>query len=320
MTTILTLTMNPAIDVCTSVDRVAPTRKLRCSAARRDPGGGGINVARVARRLGAEGIAVYPAGGFAGQLLAQLVSDEGVVSIIVPVREETREDFTALETATNDQYRFVLPGPRLSGAEWMACLKAFAELDHRPDFIVVSGSLPPGVPDDFFARIAEIARSWGVRMALDASGPAFKAALEQRPWLIKPNLRELRELTGEALDDEPSQIAACRGLVTQGKTDVVALTLGAQGALLVSAERAWRTRPLSIRPVSTVGAGDSFMGGMVWALGGGKPLEEAFRWAAAASSAALLAPGTELCRFQDVKRLLPQIVVEAAGSPAFATT
>ncbi|MEI9965602.1 MAG: PfkB family carbohydrate kinase [Caulobacteraceae bacterium] len=154
MTHILTLTMNPAIDVSASVERVEPTRKLRCGGGRRDAGGGGVNVARVARRLGAEATAVYPAGGFVGQLLTELVQADDVVGLPVPVRQETREDFTALETSTGDQYRFVLPGPRLSGAEWMACLKAFAAIEKRPDLVVVSGSLPPGCPDDFYCRSA----------------------------------------------------------------------------------------------------------------------------------------------------------------------
>jgi 6-phosphofructokinase 2 len=315
MPVIATLTLNPAIDVSTSAERVEPTRKLRCRAGRRDPGGGGINVARVASRLGAEAIAVYPCAGLAGQLLHRLVELEGLRSIAVPVSGETREDFTVLDAASGEQYRFVLPGPHMHGAEWMACLKALAGLDVRPDIVCASGSLPPGAPDDFYARVAEIVASWGVRFALDTSGAPLKAALRERLCLIKPNLRELREIAGGALDDEASLTAACRALIAQGRTEAVALTLGHEGALLVTADRAWRAAPMPLQAVSAVGAGDSFLGGMAWAIAAKKPLEEAFRYGVAAGSAAVLAEGTELSRPEDVRRLLPQVVIEPAPGP-----
>lgn len=310
MPRIVTLTMNPAVDVSTSTPEVAPIRKLRCSAGRRDPGGGGVNVARVVSRLGAETIAIYPAGGFVGRLLESLVEGEGVKSVVVPVAGETREDFTVLDEASGQQFRFVLPGPRLHGAEWMSCLKAFAAISERPDFVCVSGSLPPGAPDDFYARIGEIVSSWGVRLALDASGPALKAAFGQPVHLLKPSLGELGELTGASLADEPARIQACRRLIEQGRVEVVALTLGAEGAILVTADRALRAKALPITPASTVGAGDSFLGAMVWALASDKSLEDAFRYGVAGGTAALLAAGTELCQPQDIDRLLPQVVLE----------
>ena len=153
---IVTLTMNPAIDVSTSVEEIAPYRKLRCTDIRRDPGGGGINVARVVRRFGADVTAIYPAGGTMGQLLRQLVDKDGIASHTIPVAEDTREDFTAYERKSGQEFRFVLPGPQLEAAEWMACLDAVAEAP-EPSFLVISGSLPPGVPDDFYVRAARIA-------------------------------------------------------------------------------------------------------------------------------------------------------------------
>lgn len=317
MTLVVTLTLNPAIDVSTSTDRVEPTRKLRCTPGRRDPGGGGINVARVARRLGAEALAIYPAGGFTGRLLQQLVDREEVRSLVVPSAGETREDFTVLDAASGEQYRFVLPGPHLHGVEWMACLRALADLTVKPDIVCVSGSLPPGAPDDFYARVAEIVCSWGVRLTLDGSGAALKAALEERLFLIKPNLRELSELTGQALEDDPSRIHACRELIATRRIEAVALTLGAEGAMLVTRDQVWRAPALPIEPISTVGAGDSFLGAMVWALASKLTLAEAFPYAVAAGSAALMADGTELCRAEDVRRLLPRVAVETL-SPAAA--
>ncbi|MFC3068408.1 1-phosphofructokinase family hexose kinase [Phenylobacterium soli] len=316
MTLVATLTLNPGIDVSTSTERVEPLRKLRCGPGRRDPGGGGINVARVARRLGAEAIAVYPAGGFTGQLLQQLVEREEVASIVVPTGGETREDFTVLEAASGQQYRFVLPGPHLHGVEWMACLRALAELPRKPDIVCASGSLPPGAPDDFYARVAEIVCSWGARLALDCAGAPLKAALDERVFLIKPNLRELSELVGRPLPDDAARLDACRELIAGRRLEAVALTLGAEGAMLVTRDLVLRAPGLPIEPITTVGAGDSFLGAMVWALASNLTLAEAFPYAVAAGSAALMADGTELCRAEDVRRLLPRVIVQAlAPSP-----
>lgn len=314
MTFVAALTLNPAIDVSTSTDRVAPIRKIRCAPGRRDPGGGGINVARVARRLGADALAIYPAGGVTGHLLQKLVEREEVRSLVTPTTGETREDFTVLEAASGEQYRFVLPGPHLHGVEWMGCLKALADMPVKPDIVCASGSLPPGAPDDFYARVAEIVASWGVRLALDCDGPALRAALDERLFLIKPNLRELSELTGQTLEDDPARIRACRDLIATRRIEAVALTLGADGAMLVTRDRVWRAPGLPIEPVSTVGAGDSFLGAMVWGLASRLSLGEAFPYAVAAGSAALLADGTELCRAEDVRRLLPRVSVETVSA------
>ena len=311
MALVVTLTMNPALDLNASVDRVEPVRKLRCSGGQRDPGGGGVNVSRVVQRLGADTLAVYPAGGLTGQMLGELMAREGVPGLAVPIAGETREDITIFDEASGQQYRFVLPGPHLHGVEWMACLKALANLPVRPDFVCASGSLPPGVPNDFYARVAEIVTGWGARLVLDASGPALKAALETHVHLIKPNLGELRELSGAALDDEAALVRTCRGLIDQRRVEAVALTLGAQGALLVTPQGAWRAQPPPVPMVSTVGAGDSFLGAMVWARASGKPIEEGFRCGAAGGAAAVRAAGTELSRPEDIHRLVGQVGVEA---------
>jgi 6-phosphofructokinase 2 len=313
---IVTLTINPAIDIFVNVERVAPTRKLRCSAPKRDPGGGGINVARAAHRLGADVAAIYPTGGAIGKLLQRLVEREGIDSVVTPSHVETRENFTAYEEETGEQYRFVLPGSALHRAEWEACLDKLATLPAKPKFVVASGSIPPGVPDDFFAMVARHARSLGAQMVLDSSGAALGAALKEGVMLIKPNQTELRDFLGKRLDSEDDCIAACRELIADGRTQVVALTLGADGALLVTAKRAWRAAPVKIEVASTVGAGDSFLGGMMAALAAGASIEEAFRMGVAAGSAAVLSPGTELCREEDVKRLLQEVTISELAHAA----
>ena len=309
MPEIVTVTINPAIDIFVNVGRVEPTRKMRCSPPKRDPGGGGINVARVAHRLGARVLPIYPVGGQIGKLLHRLVEREGIASLVTPSHVETRENFTALEEESGEQYRFVLPGSRLHPAEWEAVLDRLASLENRPKYVVASGSVPPGVPEDFFARVARHAKAHGAKAVIDTSGPALAAALDEGVAVIKPNLLELTEYVGNPLDREEDRIAACRKLAAGGQSEMVALTLGEQGALLVTADRAWRALPLQIEAVSTVGAGDSFLGGLVASMAADKPLPDAFRVAVAAACSAVHSPGTGLCQPDEVERLLADVQI-----------
>jgi 6-phosphofructokinase 2 len=309
MPDIATITINPAIDIFVNVARVEPTKKLRCSAPKRDPGGGGINVARVAHRLGRTVAAIYPTGGAIGKLLQRLVEREGIDSVVTPSHVETRENFTAYEEETGEQYRFVLPGSALHRAEWEACLDKLATLPDKPKIVVASGSIPPGVPDDFFAAVARHAKRFGAKMVLDTSGAALKAALAEGVTLIKPNQVEFSDFVGAPLDSDAARIAAARKLIADKRVEAVALTLGKEGALLITADGAWRAEPMQIEVVSAVGAGDSFLGGMVAAIAAGQRLDEAFRMGVAAGSAAVMSPGTELCHEVDVKRLLPDVKI-----------
>jgi 6-phosphofructokinase 2 len=312
MPRIVTFTPNPAVDVSTSTDKLVDTRKLRCGPVRRDPGGGGINVARVIKRLAGDVLALYPAGGATGRLLQRLVEQEGILSITVTVADETREDFTVREEETGLQYRFVMPGPCLTESEWQACLDALGGLGAGIDFIVASGSLPGGVPEDFYARAARQAARLGTKFVLDSSGPALAAAMTEPVFLIKPNLGELSRFVGGPLPTEEKCIGAARRFITSGQTEIVALTLGHRGALLVTRDRAFRAPPLDVKVESAVGAGDSFLGGMVFSLARGSAIEEAFRYGIAAGSAALLSPGTQLCRADDVEALYEKVIIEPA--------
>jgi 6-phosphofructokinase 2 len=307
---IITLTVNPAIDVSTSVGKVVPIRKLRCTTARHDPGGGGINAARVIRRLGGDVLAVYTAGGPTGLLLRRLVEREGLRDVIVEVAQDTRQDFTVTEDESGQQYRFVLPGLPLSAAEWQACLDALSGHPEAPAFLVASGSLPPGVPADFYQQVARIAKKQNAKMVLDTAGPPLALALEERPYLIKPNLNELRQLAGRSLNDQSCWIDAGRSVIKKGGAELVALTLGDRGALLVTSEFAYRADTPKVEVVSTVGAGDSFLGGMVWSLAAGMSVPEAFRFGVAAGCAAVLNHGTELCHAADVMRLVDMVEIE----------
>lgn len=310
MADVVTLTMNPAIDLLVSVEQVAAFHKLRAGNERRDPGGGGINVARVIKRLGGDVTAMFPAGGALGELLRRLIDAEGIPALTTTIAGETREDFTVLEHATGAQYRFVLPGPFLAESEWRGCLNVFTSVEESARFVVASGSLPPGVPDDFYARLVNAAKQEDKKTVIDTSGPPLHAALSAGVYLLKPNLNEFRLVTGEALGTEAAQIEACRTLINNRQAEIVALTLGEQGALLVARDLVLRANALPIKLVSVVGAGDSFLGAMIWSLARGHTLDLAFRYAVAAGSAALLMPGTELGQAKDIERLVSEVEIQ----------
>lgn len=309
---ILTVTLNPSIDVSATTEKVTTEHKLRCTDVRREAGGGAINVARVLKRFDADCRALYPAGGILGRLLRQLLDREGIASIAFDIAEETRESFTVLERGSGREFRFVLPGPQLTAPEWQACLDRVAEMTPPPDYVVASGSLPPGVPDDFYARLAEIVQARGSKMVLDASGPALAAALDEGVYLVKPNLREMRELTGRPLERDEDWAAAAGHLVKAGKAEVVALSLGHRGALLAARDVCLRAPAIQVKIASTVGAGDSFLAAMVWRLALGGELEDAFRYGVAGGTAALLAPGTSLAHRADTERLAGRVELQPA--------
>ncbi len=303
MRDILTITMNPAVDTTTSTATIAPTHKLRCAASQRHPGGGGINVARVVHRLGGDCAALFPVGGSSGEVLKRLLDEESITRLCVPISGETRESFSVKESSTGLEYRFVLPGPDMAPAEWQACLDLVAGLQPAPRYLVASGSLPPGVPSDFYARMAKLARAKGAQLVLDTSGPALAAALEEGVFLVKPSLRELRELVGHPLETQAQWLEAAQDLVNRGKTQIVVLSMGEGGAWLVTASDACFAPALPVQVVSAIGAGDSFVGGMVWALWRGLTVRDSFRYGVAAASAAVLSVGTGLCSQADVIRL-----------------
>jgi 6-phosphofructokinase 2 len=308
MSDILTVTLNPALDVLTTIERVSDTHKMRCGPTLKHPGGGGVNVARVLHRLGASCEAVYLAGGVTGERHRQLLRAEGVRCHVVPIAEETRESFSAHETSTGHDYRFVLPGPQVTEAEWQACLDYVAQ--HMPQkFLVLSGGMAPGVPDDFFARLVKLANAHGMRVVLDSNGPVLAHALREGVYLFKPSLRELREFTNLELTDTESQVAAARQLIAQGHAQVVAVSLGEDGALLVSADESWQAHSIPVDVKTTIGAGDSFVAGMVWAMHSAYSMQTAFAYGIASGAASLLREGTALSYPSDIK-LLVDLAIE----------
>lgn len=300
---ITTLTINPALDVSTSTPTVMAEHKMRCGPNRLDPGGGGVNVSRVIARLGGQSTAIYAVGGPTGQAYRQLLEAEGIVGRAVPIAGSTRENITVDETDTGKQFRFVLQGPELAESEWQAALDATTSATRFGGYVVPSGSLPPGVPDDYYARVTRAAHESGARVVIDASGEALAASLDEGVYLIKPSGRELGELVGATLSTIDEKVAAAEELVRGGRVEVIALTLGGDGAVLVSRDGTLRLASPPIEVHSTVGAGDSFLGGLVLRLAEGRSLEDAFRTGVACGAATAMTAATELCHADDVRRL-----------------
>jgi 6-phosphofructokinase 2 len=302
MPMIVTLTMNPALDIGTSTDHVESTHKLRCSMPRYDPGGGGINVARAVHALGGDAVAIFPAGGAAGEMIRYMLEQQGVPHHAIAISGFTRESLAVEERRTGHQFRFLLPGPEISERDQERCLDQLALATAEAKYIVASGSLPLGVPEDFYARVGKLAQNLGIRFILDTSGAALKQA-GLGIYLLKPSLRELGDLVGREIRTEREQEQAAREIIEQGRSEIVVVSLGDQGALLVTAEGAERFAALPVEARGSVGAGDSMLAGIVLSLCRGLELGEAVRFGMAAGAAALLGSGTELCRRSDVEHL-----------------
>jgi len=311
MKKIVSLAMNPAIDKSSSVEHVIAERKLYCKPPRFEPGGGGVNVSRAIKKLGGESLLLYPAGGYTGQRLKDLLDGEGITQHPVSIEGTTRESLAVLEESTGQQYRFGMPGPVLKNEEWERCLHELSTIYPKPDYLVASGSLPPGAPPDFYARVARIGKEQGVKVIIDTSGDALNRPLPEGLYLIKPNYREFRDLVGRDMKDESQIRAEARKMVQTGRSEILVVSLGAAGALLVSNDITELIRPPTVPIVSKVGAGDSMVAGIVLSLAKGETLRESVLFGIAAGAAAVMTPGSELCRREDAERLYVRMVSEA---------
>lgn len=307
MRQIMTVTANPTIDKSVEVEQIEKDAKLRCEAVRYDPGGGGINVSRAVFRLGGRSIAIYAEGGIEGAKLDELLEAESVSHRGVGVSGAIRENFTVFDRATESRYRFGMPGPTLSEREWQAVLSTTEQLLEQGGFLVGSGSLPPGVPNDFYARLGRIAASADASFILDTSGDALHQGLVSGVFLVKPNMNELRRIAGSVDLEEPDIREAARALISEGRAEHVVVSLGAGGAILVNSGESTQIRSPTVPIRSRIGAGDSMIAGIALALSRGEEVREAVKRGIAAGAAAVMTPGTELCRREDAERLYEQL-------------
>jgi len=302
---IVTITLNPAIDKSYIVDRLAPEHKLRCPNPQVDPGGGGINVSKGLKALNTDSLAIFFAGGMNGNYLQELLKAQHINIHPIKIEGETRESIVITDKSNGREYRIVVEGPEITPAELD---KIIAELRAiKPSYIIASGSIPKGLPEDVFAKLAHVAKELNSRFVLDTSGKPLQAAATEGVFLLKPNLKELSHLVGvESLQLEAVDDAALE-LIHKKQCEVVVVSLSSSGAMLVTKEGYHHIPAPTVERKSTVGAGDSMVAGMVWALTQGRSYAEMAKMGVACGTAATMSPGTQLFKRSDAERLLKWI-------------
>lgn len=313
---ILTVTLNPALDMAAHVPRLEPRGKLRCSNVRMHPGGGGVNVSRTIKRLGGSSRAVVVVGGALGKAYLGLLEAEGIAVTPHWISGETRQSFSVTEDAHGKQYRFVLPGPTWTAEEAHAITTQIIATVDGIGYAVLSGSLPPGSGDDVYIRLSERLAAYGVRVVVDASGPALEKLVTTRNesvYLLRMNRKEANGIAGDRIDTQDDALRFADMLVSRGVTRVAVLTLGDEGAVLATAAERVRVTGPAVEVVSAIGGGDSFVGALVLALSAGQDIGEACRDGVAAAAATMTTPATELCDRDMVERLRPKCKIVRAG-------
>lgn len=316
---VVTITSNPALDYSFSVPTLVPGSKMRASTPRIDPGGGGINVARVLHVLGVRTLAVFPAAGHIGQALTELLEIERLPFDAMEVAGETRlsHHVTALDTGL--EYRFVLPGQPLTAADLGRCLEIVRRRGRHAAYVVLSGSLPPGTSADTVSRTRCLAESLGARLVLDASGNALERA--HGAFLLKPSVRELEEHLGRRLPSVDEQLAGARELLETTRAGVVVLSRGHLGIALVTPAGDQLLPAVAGEVVSGVGAGDALVAGIVAGLVHGWELSRAARLGLSCSAAMIATAGTSVFSRDDLagftddlpERALPHMVASCPG-------
>jgi 6-phosphofructokinase 2 len=305
---IVTLTINPALDKISGVKQVIPNQKLRCDSPKHEAGGGGINVSRAIRRLEGESLAIFPCGGPNCSILKRKLDQEEIKYQTIPIDSESRENITIFEGNSQQQFRFIMPGPKLTEDEIEEILAVIEGLNPKPDFLVASGSTPRGVPNDFYQKVADLAKQINSRLILDTSGEPLILAAEKGVYLLKPNMRELGYLAGNTIESEAHQREAAQEIVDSGKAEVVVVSLGAGGALLVTEEISEHLRTPTVPIRSKLGAGDSMVAGIVLKLAQGEDIRQATMYGIAAGAATVMTEGIELCQKSDTDRLYERLM------------
>ena len=306
---IYTLTLNPAVDRELTVPAMEFDSVLRATEARVDFGGKGFNVSRLLRGMEAPSTAVGFLGGRAGELLQDGLQSLGIGTDFVWVPGETRTN-VSIVTQSHDHYIKVNEkGPLVDQAKQQELLEKIDSLAKPGDWWVLAGSLPPGVTDDFYARVINVLNRHGAHAILDTSGESLRLGCAEKPYLVKPNAEEAHVLTGLPMDT-PSEIAAAAAEIRSLGAQNVVVSRGKAGALLHIPEGTWLTHTPKIQEKNPIGAGDSMVGGLVWALTQGIALKESLGWGVASGAATASLPGTEVGSRPLIEELFAQVQYE----------
>lgn len=302
---IYTITLNPALDRTLWIEQIKPDDSNRIEKEERFSGGKGIDVSRVLKTLGISNRALGFTGGFDGEELEGRLVNEGINCDFIKISGETRTNIVVNDMKTGNQTIFSAEGPEIKPYELMQMIHKVEKLED-PEFVIISGSLPPGIHPEIYRKIIEIVKSKGAKTVLDTDGDALKASIESCPDIIKPNVHELSRLYGSDLKGTDEIIDAARNFCKKG-VGIVLVSMGAKGILLISDKEQYLASPPRVDVVNTIGAGDSAVAGFVYGIVSGKRPDESLVFAVAAGTATTLRPGSALCTRDDFLKLVPQV-------------
>ena len=312
---IVTVTVNPVLDHTLTVPCIVFNEVMRATASRLDWGGKGFNVSRALQALGVESVAMGFVGGATGRLLERGLSDIGIATDFVHVAGETRTNIVITDVDAEQYVKVNEAGPTVRAQELAAFFNRVRERVRLGEIWVLSGSLPPGVPPDFYAQLIALVQARGAKAFLDSSGEPLRLGCAASPYLVKPNVVEAEEVMGREIGSNADALRAAEFFLRQG-IELVALSLGADGLLLASKQQAVWARPPRVRARNPVGAGDALLAGIARALERGLPLEEMARWGVATGTAAAVREGVSVGTRAEVETLYEQIQTRSAGGNA----
>ena len=301
---IITLTVNPALDKSATIEGLVPEQKLKCNNIEYQPGGGGINISRLLSRLSVETTCMFTSGGDTGKLISQLLLKESINSKTITVANPTRENFAVVDAKTGFQYRFGMPGAAISKQELLAIEKLLIAEVNEGDILVLSGSLADGMPSDYYSQLIKLFSEKKVKIIVDTSGPALSKVVNETVYLIKPNQKELALLAGKEFLTKKEQELFALELVNTNKATYVAVSLGARGAFIASKEGIFYQSTPSVKVTSTIGAGDSMVAGLIYAIQQKLSSKEMIKWGVACGVATTMSNGTSLASLSNIKSVL----------------
>ncbi len=305
---IVTLTPNPVLDRTLTVQHIEFDDVLRATSTRLDWGGKGFNVSRALKALGKESVAMAFAGGGTGHVLQQGLNRLGIVTDFVAISGETRTNVVIVDQTTGRHIKVNEAGPSIAPQEHDELLQRIRLRVKPGDLWVLAGSLPPGLPVSFYAEVIELLQSSGARAFLDTSGEPLRLGCAAQPALVKPNIAEAQEITGQRIDSPHDALIAAGHFLSKG-IDRVALSMGADGLVLATADEAVWAKPPAVQVSNPTGAGDSLLAGVAWALQQGLPLQDVARWGASAGTASAMRDGVSVGSRAEVEAIYQQTLI-----------
>ena len=297
---IVTLTINPALDKSAKIDQLLPEQKLKCKAIEFQAGGGGVNISRVLHTLGVKNNCMFTCGGDTGKTLKGLLEDEKLELTPIAVEAWTRENLAVVDAKTDLQYRFGMPGQGLSAAEIKIVKSAINKLVTDNSLFIISGSIPDAMSSDFYIELIDSLSAKNVKIIVDTSGEALKASLKKPVFLMKPNQGELAQLAGKDFLTKTEQENFAMELINNKHAEYVVVSLGARGAFLASESGIFYQNTPSVKVKSTIGAGDSMVAGLVYAIEQGMSSPDILKWGVVCGVATTMTGGTNLATKENI--------------------